>query len=133
MLVKPTLVPEMTFPARSPVFPLQPEWYQAAVDFQGRNLPAERVLVASRARSSAAKGVVRKVEIPAVTGVGMEVVMTAAKATAREEEMGVATTAVSSAASTVAKRWQLASFSVEIGLGPAAQPLQLPRRGRPSL
>ena len=75
----------------------------------------------------------RKVEIPVVTGEGMEAAMTAAKATAREEEMGVARTAVSSAESTVAKRWQLASFSVEIGLGPAAQPLQLPRRGRPSL
>ena len=59
--------------------------------------------------------------------------MTAAKATAREKETGAAMTAESSAESTVAKRWQLASFSVEIGLGPAAQPLQLPRRGRPSL
>jgi len=104
MLVKPTPVPEMAFPARSPAFPLQPEWHQAAVDFQGRNLPAERALAASRARSSAAKGVVRKVEIPVVTGEGMEVVTTAVKATAKGEEMGVAMTAVSSVGSTVAKR-----------------------------
>lgn len=76
---------------------------------------------------------VRKVEIPVVTEVEMEVTMTAATATAREEEMGVAMTAVSSAESTAAKHWQLASSSVGIGLGPAAQPLQLPRRGRPSL
>ena len=94
---------EMTFRAKGPVFPMRPVWLRAAVGFQGRNLPAAWVLVASRARSSAAKGVVRKVGTPVATGEGTEVVTTAVKATATEEETEAVMTAVSSVGKAVPK------------------------------